>query len=172
MRKANAQRISNRFALSLDASCFCAELAAAVVLPVQAVLLRKLQAAQVAVVLLKSEGRCFTPNSASNSCPMALMRAASLWGLMDRVVVNQSKPLSRAYCARGASAAGSRRCSGCRAPALFPARLRRCRTAAGRKCPPPRSPPAGGLPPRTFAAPRPGGSTLPPAMCWGYSTAP
>ena len=80
MRKANAQRILNHFALSLNASCFCAELAAAVVLPVQAVLLRKLQAAQVAVVLFEVRGRCFTPNSASSSCPMALMRAASLWG--------------------------------------------------------------------------------------------
>ena len=48
---------------------------------------------------LKSEGRCFTPNSASSSWPMALMRLASLWGLMDRVVVNQSKPCSAAYCA-------------------------------------------------------------------------
>ena len=36
---------------------------------------------------LKSEGRCFTPNSASNSCPIWLIRAASLWGLMERVVV-------------------------------------------------------------------------------------
>ena len=48
-----AEDISNRFALSLNASCFGAELAAAVVLPVQAVLLRKLQAAQIAVVLFK-----------------------------------------------------------------------------------------------------------------------
>ena len=46
---------------------------------------------------LKSEGRCFTPNSASSSCPMALMRLASLCGLMDRVVVNQSKPFYFAY---------------------------------------------------------------------------
>ena len=99
MRKANAQRILNHFALSFNASCFGAELAAAVVLPVQAVLLRKLQAAQVAVVLFEVRGQMLYPESASNSCPMALMRAASLWGLMDRVVVNQSKPLSRAYCA-------------------------------------------------------------------------
>ena len=48
-----AEDISNRFALSFNASCFGAELAAAVVLPVQAVLLRKLQAAQVAVVLFE-----------------------------------------------------------------------------------------------------------------------
>ena len=33
----------------------------------------------------------------SGSCPMALMRLASLWGLMERVVVNQSKPCSAAY---------------------------------------------------------------------------
>ena len=51
--QSNAERIPNRPALTLNASCFCAELAAAVVLPVQAVLLRKLQAAQVAVVLFE-----------------------------------------------------------------------------------------------------------------------
>ena len=38
MRKAKAERISNRFALSFNPSCFCAELAAAVVLPVQTVI--------------------------------------------------------------------------------------------------------------------------------------
>ena len=61
MRKANAQRISNRFALSFNPSCFCAELAAAVVLPVQAVLLRKLQAAQVAVVLFEVRRQMLYP---------------------------------------------------------------------------------------------------------------
>ena len=61
MRKANAQRILNHFALSLNASCFGAELAAAVVLPVQAVLLRKLQAAQVAVVLFEVRGQMLYP---------------------------------------------------------------------------------------------------------------
>ena len=52
---------SARFALFLDASCFGAELAAAVVLPVQAVLLRKLQAAQVAVVLFEVRGQMLYP---------------------------------------------------------------------------------------------------------------
>ena len=56
-----AEDISNRFALSLDASCFGAELAAAVVLPVQAVLLRKLQAAQVAVVFFEVRGQVLYP---------------------------------------------------------------------------------------------------------------
>lgn len=61
MRKAKAERISNRFALSFNPSCFCTELAAAVVLPVQAVLLRKLQAAQVAVVLFEVRGQMLYP---------------------------------------------------------------------------------------------------------------
>ena len=53
MRKANAQRISNRFALSFNPSCFCAELAAAVVLPVQAVPGGQLGAALEAVFLFE-----------------------------------------------------------------------------------------------------------------------
>ena len=57
-----------------------AELAAAVILPVQAVLLRQLQRAQIPVLLFEVRGRCRTPNSASSSWPMALIRAASLWG--------------------------------------------------------------------------------------------
>lgn len=61
MRKAKAERILNHFALSFNASCFCTELAAAVVLPVQAVLLRKLQAAQVAVVLFEVRGQMLYP---------------------------------------------------------------------------------------------------------------
>ena len=48
-----AEDISNCFALTFNAACFCAELAATVVLPVQAVLLRKLQTAQIAVVLFE-----------------------------------------------------------------------------------------------------------------------
>ena len=56
-----AEDIANRFALSFNASCLCAELAAAVVLPVQAVLLRKLQAAQVAVVLFEVRGQMLYP---------------------------------------------------------------------------------------------------------------
>lgn len=99
MRKANAQRILNHFALSFNASCFGAELAAAVVLPVQAVLLRKLQAAQVAVVLFEVRGQMLYPELCLQFLPDGVDACGVLVGLMDRVVVNQSKPLSRAYCA-------------------------------------------------------------------------
>ena len=68
MRKANAQRISNRFALSLDASCFCAELAAAVVLPVQAVLLRAAHPLGVTVVEDTYDPQQFYSPSAGHSC--------------------------------------------------------------------------------------------------------
>ncbi len=99
MRKAKAERISNRFALSLYVSCFCAELAAAVVLPVQAVLLRKLQAAQIAVVLFEVRGQMLYAELCLQLLPDGIDAGSVLVGLMDRVVVNQSKPLSRAYCA-------------------------------------------------------------------------
>ena len=48
-----AEDIPNHFALSLNAACFRAELAPAVILPIQAIFLRELQAAQIAVVLFE-----------------------------------------------------------------------------------------------------------------------
>ena len=99
MRKAKAERISNRFALSFNPSCFSAELAAAVVLPVQAVLLRKLQAAQVAVVLFEVRGQMLYPKLCLQFLPDGVDACGVLVGADGQGVVNQSKPLSRAYCA-------------------------------------------------------------------------
>ncbi len=156
-----------------DSPRLCAELAPAVILPVQAVLLRKLQTAQIAVVLFEVRGQMLDAELGFQLLPDGIdALGASLWGLMDRVVVNQSKPCSWRTVPPGASAAGSRPCTGRRAPARFPAPAQRSRTPAGRSGPPRRSPPAGAPAPRTFSAPRPGGSIPRQARCWGYSKAP
>ena len=99
MRKANAQRILNHFALSLNASCFCAELAAAVVLPVQAVLLRKLQAAQIAVVLFEVRGQMLYPELCLQLLPDGVDAGSVLVGADGQGGGEPVKAVVRAYCA-------------------------------------------------------------------------